>query len=182
MQWSRNTIFIAWYRDPVDKLDFTRKNGSEKRTPYTFTRNVYEMFYPIHHKRLCSAIDQLPNPEDFDVESFSRPSDLGPLEQKDSQLTTSYSQQTEQEFPSSQTSEPVFKKPKGKGKKWFQWLRRWTSIVLYVFNPTLEAALILRSEVGGSTTDDVEAIMAWFLDIYHPPPDFVQSLRCEPNM
>lgn len=63
---------IAWYRDPVDKLDFTRKDGKEKWIPYTFTRNVYDIFYPIHHERICSAIDQLPNPEDFDVESFSQ--------------------------------------------------------------------------------------------------------------
>ena len=109
-----NTV---WHRDPVDKLDFTRKDGKEKWTPYTFTRNVYDIFYPIHYKRICSAIDQLPNPEDFDVESFSQQSDLGSFQQNDSQLTTSYSQQTEEELPSSQTSEPVFKKPKGRGKK-----------------------------------------------------------------
>ena len=100
-----NTLF---YRHPIDKLDFTRMDGKEKWTPYTFTRNVYDKFYPIHYERLCSAVDQLPYPEDFAVESF---------EQDDSQLTTSYSQQTEPELPSSQTSEPVFKKPKGKGKE-----------------------------------------------------------------
>ena len=110
----KHTLF---YRDPVDKLDFTRKDGKEKWTPYTFTRNVYDKFYPIHHERICSAVDQLPNPEDFAVESFSQQSDLESFEQNSSQLTTSYSQQTEPELPSSQTSEPVFKKPKGKGGK-----------------------------------------------------------------
>ena len=106
-----------FYRDSVDKLDFTRKGGQERWTSYTFTRNVYDIFYPIHHERICSAIEQLPNPEDFDVESFSQQSDLGPFQQNDSQLTTSNSRQTEEELLSSQTSEPVFKKPKGKGKK-----------------------------------------------------------------
>ena len=109
----KQTLF---YRDPVDKLDFTRRNGEEKWTPYTFTRNVYDEFYPIHHQRICSAIDQLPNPEDFDLESSSQQSGLESFDQSNSQLTTSYSQQTEEELPSSQTSEPVFKKPKGKGK------------------------------------------------------------------
>ncbi len=109
--------YTLFYRHPVDKLDFTRKDGKEKWTPYTFTRNVYDKFYPIHHERICSAVDQLPNPEDFAVESFSQQSNFDSFEQNDSQLTTSCSQQTEAELPSSQTSEPVFKKPKGKGIK-----------------------------------------------------------------
>lgn len=109
-----HTLF---YRDPVDKLDFTRKDGKEKWAPYTFTRNVYDIFYPIHYERLCSAINQLPTPEDFDVESFSQQSNLKSFEQNGRQSTASYSQQTELELPSSQTSEPVFKKPKGRDKK-----------------------------------------------------------------
>ena len=109
-----NTHF---YRHPVDKLDFTRNDGKEKWTPYTFIRNVYDKFYPIHHKRICSAVDQLPNPEDFAVQSISQQSNLESFGRNDSQPTTSYSQQTESELPSSQTSEPVFKKPKGRGKK-----------------------------------------------------------------
>ena len=110
----KQTLF---YRHPVDKLDFTRKDGKEKWIPYTFTRNVYDKFYPIHHERICSAVNQLPNPEDFAVESFSQQSNLGSFEQNNSQLSTSFSQQTEADLQSSQTSEPVFKKPKGKGKK-----------------------------------------------------------------
>lgn len=107
-----NTV---WHRDPIKKCYFTTKE--ERWIPHMFTKNVYDDFYPIHHERICSAIDQLPNPEDFDVESFSQQSDLRSFQQNDSQLTTSYSQQTEEELPSSQTSEPVFKKPKGRGKK-----------------------------------------------------------------
>lgn len=110
----KNTLF---YRDPVDKLDFTRKDGKEKWAPYMFTRNIYDEFYPIHLERICSAVDQLPNPEDFAVESFSQQSNFESFDQNDSQLTASDSQQTELDLPSSQTSEPVFKKPKGRGKK-----------------------------------------------------------------
>ena len=109
-----HTLF---YRHPIKKFDFTSEDGKEKWIPYTFTRNIYDKFLPIHYKRLCSAIDQLPNPENFAVESFSQQSNLESYEQNDSQSTISHSQQTEQELPSSQTSEPVFKKPKGKGKK-----------------------------------------------------------------
>jgi hypothetical protein len=109
-----NTLF---YRHPIKKFDFTSEDGEEKWTSYKFTRNVLDIFYPIHHERICSAANQLPNPEDFAVESFSQQSNLGSFEQNDSQLTTSYSQETEPELPSSQTSEPVFKKPKGRGKK-----------------------------------------------------------------
>ena len=109
----KHTLF---YRYPVEKLDFTGKDGKEKWTPYKFTRNVYDRFFPIHYQRVCSAIDQLPHPEAFAVETFSQRSNHEFFEQNDSQLTT-YSQQTELELPVPQTSEPVFKKPKGKGKE-----------------------------------------------------------------
>jgi len=113
----KHTLF---YRHPIKKFDFTSEDGEEKWTSYKFTRNVLEMFYPIHHERICSAVDQLPNPEDFAVKSFSQQSNFGSFEQNDSQLTTSCSQQTEPELPSSQTSEPVLKKPKGKGINFWQ--------------------------------------------------------------
>ena len=131
----KHTLF---YRHSVDKLDFTRKNGNEKWTPYMFTRNVYDEFYPIHHKRICSAVDQLPNPEDFAVESFSQQSNLASFEQNHSQLTTSYSQQTESELPSSQNSEPAPKKPKGRGKKW---LHYWENDGVYLHK---SSTLLLR--------------------------------------
>lgn len=110
----KDTLF---YRHPIKKFDFTSEDGKEKWTSYKFTMNVLELFYPIHHERICSAIDQLPNPEDFTVEPFSQQSNLESFEQSSSQLTTSHSQQTEPEVPSSQTSGPLFKKPKGRGKK-----------------------------------------------------------------
>lgn len=64
----KETLF---YRHPINKLDFTRQDGKEKQTLYTFTRNVYDKFYLIHYERIYSAVDELPNPEDFAVESFS---------------------------------------------------------------------------------------------------------------
>ncbi len=109
--------YTLFYRHPVDKLDFTRKDGKEKWTSYTFTRNVYDKFYSIHHERICFVVDQLLNSEDFAVEFFSQQSNFDFFEQNDSQLTISYSQQTESKLSSSQTSEPVFKKSKGKDIK-----------------------------------------------------------------
>ena len=107
----KQTLF---YREPVEALHVTGRNGQDRWIPYTFTRNVFDIFYPIHFERICSAIDQLPNPEDFDVNSFSHLSDLHSVDQSNSQLTASYSQQTEPDLPSTQTSEPVFKEPKKK--------------------------------------------------------------------
>lgn len=69
----KNTLF---YRHPIKKFDFTNESGEEKWTLYKFTINVLEMYYPIHHERICSAVDQLPNPEDFAVEYFSEQSNI----------------------------------------------------------------------------------------------------------
>lgn len=110
----KETLF---YRHLVHDFSLISQEGKHKWTAYKFVRNVYEKFYPIHHERICSAVDQLPNPEDFAVESFSQQSNLDPPEQDSSQWSTSCSQQTGPDLQSSQTSEPVFKKPKGKDKK-----------------------------------------------------------------
>ena len=106
-----------FYRHPIKKFDFTSEDGKEKWVPYTFTRNVYDKFLPIHYKTLCSAIDQLPNPEDFAVKSFAQQSKPVSLEQNSSESTTTYSRQTEPELESSETSEPVPKRQKRRAKK-----------------------------------------------------------------
>ena len=106
-----------FYRHPIKKFDFTSEDGKEKWIPYTFTRNVYDKFLPIHYKRLCSAIDQLPDPEDFAVESFAQQLKPVSLEQNSSESTTTYSRQTESELESSETSEPVPKRQKRRAKK-----------------------------------------------------------------
>ena len=107
----KRTLF---YRHPVSRIYLPNAGGIDKWTPYKFTRNVFEIFYPIHHERICSAVDQLPNPEECAVESVSHQSSYEAFEQ-DSQSTASYSQHTEPRNLSPQTSEPVFKKPKAKG-------------------------------------------------------------------
>lgn len=51
---------ISIYRHPIRKFDFTEQNGKEKWTFYTFVRNVQDTFVPLHLKRICSAVDQVP--------------------------------------------------------------------------------------------------------------------------
>ena len=56
-----------YYRHPIRKFNFTELNGKEKWAAYQFTKNVYDTWMPMHFKRICSAIDQLPSELDFDV-------------------------------------------------------------------------------------------------------------------
>lgn len=108
----------SFYRHLIQDFSIVNQDGKDKWTAYKFVRNVYDKFYPVHHERICSAVDQLPNPEDFAVESFSQQSNLEPFEQNSSQPSTSYPQQTESDLQSSQTSEPVFKKPNRSLQSW----------------------------------------------------------------
>jgi hypothetical protein len=50
----------TFYRHPIHKFDFTALEGKEKWTAYKFTKNVYDVWMPIHLKRICSVINQLP--------------------------------------------------------------------------------------------------------------------------
>lgn len=104
----------SFYRHPIKKFDFTSEDGKEKWTTYKFTRNVYDTFVPIHLQRICAAVDQLPQPEDFLVKPLSQQTNAGYVKQDDSQSTISYSQESVPRLSLSQTSEPEFKKLRGK--------------------------------------------------------------------
>ena len=104
----------SFYRHPIRNFDITDQDGKDKWTAYKFTLSVYNEFRQIHYDRITSAADQLPNPEDFAVECFSQQRNLEYFEKDDSQSTIPDPQETEPRLPSSQTSEPAFKKPKGK--------------------------------------------------------------------
>jgi len=71
-----------------------------------FTRNVYATWMPIQHKRICSAIDELPPDIDFDLSLSASFSQSGPrgsqlsnaesvrmLEEADSQSSIAGSQE-----------------------------------------------------------------------------------------
>ena len=57
----------TFYRHPIKKFDFTSEDGTDKWTAYRFTKNVYDIWMPLHIERICSAIDDLPPDLDFDL-------------------------------------------------------------------------------------------------------------------
>ncbi|KAK4143597.1 uncharacterized protein C8A04DRAFT_37384 [Dichotomopilus funicola] len=58
-----------YYRHPIRKYTFAEPEGKEKWTAYRFTRNLYDVWMPMHFQRICSAIDQLPS--DLNLEALS---------------------------------------------------------------------------------------------------------------
>ncbi|KAI9836497.1 MAG: hypothetical protein M1837_003306 [Sclerophora amabilis] len=57
----------TFWRYPIRKYDFTERKGKEKWTAYTFTKNVYDTWVPIHWERISSAIDDIPLDLDFEL-------------------------------------------------------------------------------------------------------------------
>ena len=51
-----NTTF---YRHPIRTFDFTELNSKGKWTAYKFTKNIYDIWMPMHFKRICSVIDEI---------------------------------------------------------------------------------------------------------------------------
>ncbi|PHH75327.1 hypothetical protein CDD80_2458 [Ophiocordyceps camponoti-rufipedis] len=63
---------IKYYRHAIHAFDITVLDGKEKWTAYRFTKNLYELWMPQHHKRICSAIDQVPDVLLAHIESQSQ--------------------------------------------------------------------------------------------------------------
>ncbi|KAI9741507.1 MAG: hypothetical protein M1818_004313 [Claussenomyces sp. TS43310] len=51
----------TFHRHPIRRFDFTEVDGKEKWTAYKFVKNVYDLWAPIHFKRTCSAIEEIPS-------------------------------------------------------------------------------------------------------------------------
>ena len=126
----------TFYRHPIRTYDFTELDGKEKWTAYRFTRNIYDIWMPIHFKRICSVIDELPSDIDFELsqqselqfpESSGLSQDLEShhllqqsnvdsaslLEENDSQSKLGGSQDTTSNTtPSQRTQRGTFKVPK----------------------------------------------------------------------
>ena len=93
---------------------------------YGFTKNVYDIWIPIHLKRICSVIDELPPDIDFGLsQSASFPHDLDlPSSQQSNTESTSLpeesnsqssliaSQDITTDTSFSQRTEREYKKPK----------------------------------------------------------------------
>lgn len=60
-----------FYRHPIHDFSFTALEGKEKWTAYKFTKNVYDVWVLQHFKRICSAVDQIPEGVNFDVSQSS---------------------------------------------------------------------------------------------------------------
>jgi len=115
----------TFYRRPIDKFDFTARDGKEKWTAYEFTKTVYDTWMPIQHKRICSAIDDLPSDIDFDLSQSASFSQSCPqssqqsnaesifmLEEDDSQSSLVGSQEVTPTTSFTQTTERLSKKPR----------------------------------------------------------------------
>lgn len=66
-----NNNQTTFYRHPIQALDITIKGGKDKWTTCKFTKHIYNVWMPIHLKRICSAVDQLPSNLDFQVSQMS---------------------------------------------------------------------------------------------------------------
>ena len=112
----------TFYRHPIYKFDFTALDGKEKWTTYIFTKNVYDIWMPILHKRICSAIEDLPAGINFDLSqsaTFSQsapPSSQQPnaesISGEDNQSSFLASQEVTPTTSFTQENGPAFKKPR----------------------------------------------------------------------
>ncbi|KAB8360668.1 hypothetical protein FH972_024405 [Carpinus fangiana] len=60
-----------FHRHRVRSFNFMEQDGRESWTAYRFTRNIYDIFVPIHVARIVSAVDKLPDSKVFRVETPS---------------------------------------------------------------------------------------------------------------
>jgi len=115
----------TFWRHPIHKFDFTALDGKDKWTAYKFTKNIYDIWMPIHHKRICSAIDDLPPDIDFSLSQSASFSQSGPqssqqsnaestfmLDEDDSQSSAVGSQEVTPTTSFTQTTERASKKPR----------------------------------------------------------------------
>ena len=116
----------TFYRHPIRTFDFTEQDGKEKWTTYKFTKNVYDVWMPIHLKRICSVINELPPdidfglsqsasfPQNLDLQSSQQPNteSTSLLEEDDSQSSLVAPQDITPDTSFSQRTEREYKKPK----------------------------------------------------------------------
>ena len=113
----------TFYRHPIREFSFTEQDGREKWTTLKFVKNVYDHHSSKVHKLICSAIDDLPAGINFDLSQSASFSQSTPqssqqsnaesvVDEYDSQLSFSGSQELTPNTSFTQTNEPAFKKPK----------------------------------------------------------------------
>ena len=63
----------TYWRHAIRGFLFTDSDGAEKWTAYTFVKNLYDIWMPLHFQRICSAIDQIPATLDNDPPEPAEP-------------------------------------------------------------------------------------------------------------
>ena len=115
----------TFYRHPIHRFDFTALDGKEKWTAYKFTKDVYDVWMPLHHKRICSAIDEIASDIDFGLSqsaSFAEGVELQNSQQSNAESVSELevddslvgSQDNTPNTSYTQSTERQFKKPRNK--------------------------------------------------------------------
>ena len=112
----------TFYRHLIRAFYFT--DGEEKWTAYKFTKNIYDVWMPILHKKICSAIEDLPPDINFDLSQSAFFSQSAPQSSQQSNSDSILggedvsrssflaSQEVTPTTSFTQATEPAFKKPK----------------------------------------------------------------------
>lgn len=110
---NKATAKTTYYRHLIRKYYFTNLDGGEKWFAYRFTLNVYDIWAPMHLKRICSAINQIRiQPELEDLSSLPEIELSQELENNQSaQLNTdSASSKNENSITDTSSSAPIMKR------------------------------------------------------------------------
>ncbi|KAI4230586.1 MAG: hypothetical protein L6R40_007998 [Gallowayella cf. fulva] len=109
----------TFYRHPIHEFSFMALDGKEKWTAYKFTKNVYDAWMPILHKRICSAIEDLPAGINFDLSQSASFSQSTPQSSQQSNVESTLGEDdsflaSQEVTPTSftQATEPAFKRPR----------------------------------------------------------------------
>ena len=115
----------TFYRHLIHEFSFIALDGKDKWTAYKLTKNVYNVWMPIQHKRICSAIDDLSRDIEFGLSQAaffsqsepqsSQQSNVGStfmLDKDDSQSSVMSLQEVTPITSFTQTTERASKKPR----------------------------------------------------------------------
>ncbi|KAF7885253.1 hypothetical protein EAF00_011071 [Botryotinia globosa] len=122
----------TFFQHPIHEFSFVALNGKDKWTAYKFTKNIYDIWMPMHLKRICSAIDDIPSDLNFEVSQQSEPGESGPSQglgspnrlEQTSYDTMSFKEADDQSshiasgtLPSLELEEGVLENPKKRGRQ-----------------------------------------------------------------
>lgn len=110
----------TFYRHPIHEFSFTTLDGKERWTAYKFTKNVYDTWMPILHKRICSAIEDVPAGINFDLSQSASFSQSTPQSSQQSNVESTLgeddsflaSQEVTPTMSFTQGTEPACKRPR----------------------------------------------------------------------